>query len=161
MGKMIDVTVITPPAPASVQDTSRFGKLRPSPMSGLDVWAFIVVNLVVITAMWIRHGGLDLWNTSFGKLEGLGQITALWGSFFILGELMLIARVPWIERRYGMDKLLIWHRLTGFASVTLLSAHVLFTTLGYAVAPPSDARPTSSVTSSFTGPTCWLPRPAT
>jgi len=135
MGKMINVTVITPPAPApQAAIEAKFGKLRPSPMSGLDVWAFIVVNLVVIAAMWVRHGGLDLWSTSFGKLEGLGQITALWGSFFILGELVLIARVPWIERRYGMDKLLIWHRLTGFASVTLLSAHVLFTTLGYASA---------------------------
>jgi len=108
-------------------------RLRPTPLTGLDIGSFVVVNLVVISAMWVRHGALDVWGTSFGKLQGLGQITALWGSFFVLGELVLIARVPWIERRYGMDRLLRWHRVTGFVSVVLLSAHVLFTTLGYAI----------------------------
>jgi len=111
----------------------RAGRLRPTPLSGLDMAAFVAVNMMVITAMWIRHGAFELWGTSFGKLQGLGQITALWGSFFILAELVLIARVPWIERRYGMDRLLRWHRITGFAAVSLLSAHVLFTTLGYAI----------------------------
>ncbi len=138
---MHSVTVIAPPAPARPMAPTqappprvlRRSRLRPTPLSGLDIWAFIIVNLVVITAMWVRHGALDLWATPFGKLVGLGQISALWGSFFILAELVLIARVPWIERRYGMDRLLRWHRLTGFGSVALLSAHVLFTTLGYAV----------------------------
>ncbi len=145
MGKMVDVTTITAAPPAKIMSPKatprpvRRSQLRPTPLARVDIEAFVVINLVVITAMWIRHGAFDLWGTSFGKLEGLGQITALWGSFFILAELVLIARVPWIERRYGMDHLLKWHRLTGFASVTLLSAHVLFTTLGYAI--PREAGP--------------------
>ncbi len=137
----MDVTSITvaPPMNDTPSATTlpprpvRQSRLRPTPLASSDIAAFVVINLVVITAMWVRHGGLDPWATSFGKFQGLGQITALWGSFFILAELVLIARVPWIERRYGMDRLLHWHRITGFASVALLIAHVFFTTAGYAI----------------------------
>jgi predicted ferric reductase len=45
-----------------------------------------------------------------------------------------MARVPWVERSFGQDRLARWHRLVGFTSFHLLLAHVVLITIGYAVA---------------------------
>jgi predicted ferric reductase len=29
-------------------------------------------------------------------------------------QLLLVARLPWFDRRVGMDRLTAWHRLAGF-----------------------------------------------
>ena len=44
-----------------------------------------------------------------------------------------MARVPWVERAFGQDRLARWHRLLGFTSFSLMLAHVVLITLGYAV----------------------------
>ena len=67
-----------------------------------------------------------------GGLTAAGDIAALYGTAAILAQLVLISRVPWIERRYGMDRLNNWHRWTGFGATVLLVGHAVFTTLGYA-----------------------------
>jgi predicted ferric reductase len=50
----------------------------------------------------------------------------------VLLEVLLMARLPWLERYVGLDRLAGWHRWNGFAAVWLLVAHLVFTTLGYA-----------------------------
>ena len=47
-------------------------------------------------------------------------------------QLLLMSRIAWLERAIGLDRLAVWHRWIGFATVWLLSAHVVFTTVGYA-----------------------------
>jgi predicted ferric reductase len=47
-------------------------------------------------------------------------------------QLVLVARLPWLDRRIGMDRLTSWHRWTGFALLWTLLAHVVLITLGYA-----------------------------
>ena len=63
-----------------------------------------------------------------------GQITALVGTYAVLVQLLLMSRIAWLERAIGLDRLAVWHRWIGFATVWLLSAHVVFTTIGYAQA---------------------------
>ena len=67
-----------------------------------------------------------------GRATAFGQITALIGTYTVLVQLLLMSRVPWIERAIGLDRLAVWHRWLGFATVSLLTAHVVFTTVGYA-----------------------------
>jgi len=43
-----------------------------------------------------------------------------------------MARIPWVERAFGQDRLARWHRWAGFASFNLLLAHVVLITAGYA-----------------------------
>ena len=57
-----------------------------------------------------------------------------------------MSRIGWLERHVGFDRLAVWHRWTGFATVVLLSAHAVFITLGYA-AEGHQSIPGSSATS--------------
>jgi predicted ferric reductase len=45
---------------------------------------------------------------------------------------LLIARLPWLERAVGQDRLVRWHRRVGPWALWLITAHVVLITLGYA-----------------------------
>jgi predicted ferric reductase len=90
------------------------------------------VGLVVTVGLWLRHGGVGAATGPGGTLTAIGQVTALVGTYAVLAQLVLMSRLSWIERAIGLDRLAVWHRWVGFTAVWLLSAHVAFTTLGYA-----------------------------
>jgi predicted ferric reductase len=94
-------------------------------------------------------GGLavcGLWwlDTSSGSLHGLGdQVTAagsvagLVGAYLVLVQLLLLARLPWLERAVGLDRLAAWHRGLGTNVVIVLVAHVLLVVEGLALTEQS------------------------
>lgn len=84
-------------------------------------------------AMWARHGGLDQLATTSGLLTAVGQVSALLGTYVALLQVVLMARIPWLESEFGMDRLAAAHRWFGFACLWLLAAHGVFTTTGYAL----------------------------
>ena len=45
---------------------------------------------------------------------------------------LLIARIPWLERSVGQDRLLHWHRRTAPWAMALISIHIITVTFGYA-----------------------------
>ena len=47
-------------------------------------------------------------------------------------QLILVARLPWLDRRIGMDRLTVWHRWIGFTLLWTVVTHVTFILLGYA-----------------------------
>jgi predicted ferric reductase len=98
-----------------------------------DVVGFIGANLVLIVAMWIRHGGVDQLGTVGGLATGLGQLTALLGTAFALLQLLLMSLAPWLDRSFGRDRLTMAHRWIGFATVWLLVGHGVLTTIGFAL----------------------------
>ena len=98
-----------------------------------DIILLIVVNAVLIVAMWVRHGALNQLGSPSAKLTAAGQITALVGTYGALVQVLLMSRSPWLERRFGMDGLAQWHRWLGFGVTILISAHVVFSTAGYAL----------------------------
>jgi len=97
-----------------------------------DVVVVVAANAVVLLGLWIRHGGLDTLDGAGGPAVAAGQLTALFGTYAVLLELLLMSRIAWLERHVGFDRLALWHRWMGFAAVALLAGHVLFTTLGFA-----------------------------
>jgi hypothetical protein len=42
-----------------------------------DVIVIVVINAVLLVAMWVRHGGLDQLGSASAKLTAAGQVTAL------------------------------------------------------------------------------------
>src|ERR1700726_5084291 len=98
-----------------------------------DVILVVAVNAVLVVAMWVRHGALNQLGSPSAKFTAAGQITALVGTYATLVQVLLMSRSPWLERRFGMDGLAQWHRWLGFGVTTLIGAHVIFTTVGYAL----------------------------
>lgn len=81
--------------------------------------------LLVVTGTWVVHGGLALLTAGWtAAWTGTAQITGLWASAAGLLGLVLIARPRSVERRYGLDRLFIWHRYLGETMAVLLAAHV-------------------------------------
>jgi predicted ferric reductase len=92
----------------------------------------LVANAILILGMWVRHGGLEQLSTLGGELTAIGQLTALYGTYLALIQLVLMSRSPWLDQVFGMDGLAAAHRWVGFACVWLLLGHGVFTTIGYA-----------------------------
>ncbi len=61
-----------------------------------------------------------------------GRLAAFTGTYLMLVMLVLIARIPWLERALGQHRLLTWHRRIGPWPVVLIAAHVVLITVGYA-----------------------------
>ena len=96
---------------------------------GVVTWA----SMLVVVALWVAGGNVqDLtgWGTG---LTSLGRLTGLVASDLLLIQVLLMARIPLVERVYGQDELARRHRLVGFWSVNLMVAHILVVTFGYAV----------------------------
>ena len=104
-----------------------------------DVLLLGLGNGLVIALMWVRHGGLDQLTSMAGWLTAVGQLTALFGTYLILIELMLMARSPWLDQLFGMDRLAAAHRWIGFGAVWLLVAHGITTIVGYGLGDGHDA----------------------
>ncbi len=66
-------------------------------------------------------------------LTAAGRVTGLVGTYLVVVEVLLMARVPWLDRLIGMDRLAVWHRRNGEYAISLLVAHALLIIWGYAV----------------------------
>jgi predicted ferric reductase len=62
----------------------------------------------------------------------IARVSAFAGSYLLVVMVVLAARLPWLERTVGQDKLVRWHRKIAPYAVSLISLHVLSVTLGYA-----------------------------
>src|SRR6202140_3754642 len=113
--------------------TGQAARPRSLTFSAGDVILLVIVNAALVVAMWVRHGGLNQLGSPSAKLTAAGQVTALIGTYAALVQVLLMSRSPWLERRFGMDGLAQWHRWLGFGVTILIGAHVLFTTVGYAL----------------------------
>ena len=105
--------------------------------------------LAVLAAWWADASGTDL--HSWGeRLIAAGRVTALVGTYLVLVQVLLMARLPWFDRWIGTDRLAAWHRWNGQYTIGLLVAHTLLTVWGYAVADHAPlAHETSVVMRSY------------
>jgi predicted ferric reductase len=106
---------------------------RTWPVRGADVIAVLTAIGLFIVAMWVRHGALNHLASPAGALTAIGQVTALVGTYLALIQLVLMARTPWLDQAFGMDRLAVAHRWIGFGTVWLIAAHGFFIITGYAL----------------------------
>ena len=66
-----------------------------------------------------------------GWLIAGGRLAGLTGAYLMLVMVVLIARLPWLERAVGQDRLVRWHRRTAPWALVLIAAHVVLITIGY------------------------------
>ncbi|GAA3227545.1 ferric reductase-like transmembrane domain-containing protein [Dactylosporangium siamense] len=102
--------------------------------------AAAVVSLLVVTALWVANRGVqDTLGGGAGALSATGRLTGLLASDLLLLQVLLMARIPLVERAFGQDRLARWHRWTGFGSLHLMLAHIVLIVLGYAAAADANA----------------------
>ena len=68
----------------------------------------------------------------YASINSFSRLCALVGTYFALLGILLVARIPWVERGVGHDRLVTWHRKLGPYALFLVGFHVLFVILGYA-----------------------------
>ena len=97
------------------------------------IWAVVLGNGAAIVWLWIRGGGISGVHTTGQFLTSIGRITGLLGAYSALLQVLLLARMPWMERIAGFDRLTVWHRRNGKLCLYLVLAHTVLTTVGYAM----------------------------
>ena len=83
----------------------------------------VVASLAVVVALW-AGGGITALGSWADGLTSLGRLTGLLAADLLLVQVLLMARIPVVERAVGQDRLARWHRLAGGTSVTLMVAHI-------------------------------------
>jgi predicted ferric reductase len=94
--------------------------------------AFAWLTMLFVVALWVRGGGLQELRSLAGGLTTLGRLTGMVSAQLLLVQVLLMARIPMVERSYGQDELVRRHRLVGLWSFNLMWAHLVLIWLGYA-----------------------------
>jgi predicted ferric reductase len=95
-------------------------------------WAAIALNGGVLVWLWLRDGGITEVHSAAELWTSAGRITGLLGAYLALIQVLLLARLPPLERQIGFDRLTVWHRRNGKLTLYLVVAHVVLITIGYA-----------------------------
>ncbi|KOG30636.1 oxidoreductase [Streptomyces resistomycificus] len=101
------------------------------------LYAVLAANAAVVAFFFTQAGFAS------NALIVLGRLTGLYGALLMAFQLVLVARLPWLDRRIGMDRLTSWHRWTGFGILFTLLGHAVFISFGYAAS--SDLDPVSQL----------------
>ena len=64
--------------------------------------------------------------------NALGRVCGLLGTYAMFIMVVLIARIPALERIIGQDRLVRWHRTIGGWPIGLIAVHIASVTIGYA-----------------------------
>jgi predicted ferric reductase len=137
-------TAVSPRAPVSAwAGMGRRPGLRPPPpprpaLGRLAVAAGALGLLAVIGLGVASESSADL-HVHGGVAMFVGGMTGLVGMYLALVQLLLIARIPQLERILGQDGLVRWHRRVGPWPISLLVLHALITTIGFAQAARTGA----------------------
>jgi predicted ferric reductase len=119
-----------PPQPAHGMNRAPAGPAGSRVRPGLAL-SIIGAGLVAVLGLWWSdtpsiHGLGDY-------LTGAGRILGLMAGYGVVVLVALMARLPPLERGVGADRLARWHAMGGRYVVTVIVAHAVLITWGYAV----------------------------
>jgi ferredoxin-NADP reductase len=72
-----------------------------------------------------------------GLVSAAGRMAGFTGAYLMLIMVVLVARLPWLERSVGQDRLVRWHQRVSPWALGLIATHVVLITVGYAQAANS------------------------
>lgn len=104
----------------------------------LGALAALWLGLLLVTYWWTTGGGVEALGSWDDALTSTGRLAGLWAADLLLVQVVLMARVPLLEHAFGQDGLAVVHRLVGLTSFTLMLAHVVLITWGYAAGRVGD-----------------------
>jgi len=101
--------------------------VHPATLARLVLFALLGANLLFVWYSFVTSDAPEK-NT----LITVGRFFGLHVALAMIFQLVLIARIPWLDRRLGMDRLTTLHRWTGFTIFGTLLLHVSFIVTGFA-----------------------------
>jgi predicted ferric reductase len=106
--------------------------IRPRRDPAVALLAVAWAGAVAVLSLWWQNTAVVHMTTAEWLIGG-GRITGLLGGYMIALVVLLMARVPALERRVGSDRVTRWHAVSGRYAISLIVAHVVLTVWGYAV----------------------------
>ncbi|MHB8830523.1 MAG: ferredoxin reductase family protein [Patescibacteria group bacterium] len=101
--------------------------------------AFAFINLIAVIIIWDTNSGASLLSGRLpSTLRSLSNLLAFLAAYLILLQLLMIARVKWIEAVFGLDKLARWHHANGFILPFLILAHPILLVISASLASKRD-----------------------
>ncbi|HET8601601.1 MAG TPA: ferredoxin reductase family protein [Segeticoccus sp.] len=133
MNDLHSSAVLDPRRPAGLAGGAPLGQRARSDAAVRQAAAAALwLSLLLVTFWWVTGRGVqDLGGWASG-LTSVGRVSGLTGAVLLLAQVVLMARVPLVERAFGQDRLARLHRVVGFTSFTLVLVHVVTITWGYA-----------------------------
>jgi predicted ferric reductase len=98
--------------------------------TALALAVIVVADAAWMVHLWVHGGNLHTHGTG-DVLNSIGRITGLLGAYLALLQVVMLARLPLVDRVVGFDRMTIWHRRNGKACLALIVVHTLTITAGY------------------------------
>src|SRR3982751_1509055 len=112
------MTVITRPGTGIVAP--------PAMVARAVLWTAVIANLLIVEVLFLSEGAAQ------NSLLTVAKFFGLHAALIMMFQLILVARLPWLDRRIGMDRLTAWHRWVGFTLLWTVVLHGTFIVIGYA-----------------------------
>jgi predicted ferric reductase len=127
---------VLPRAPTEVSRQTIRSPRSPAPHPRVVTTAVVAaaVGFGVTTALAFTATSRHQLAAPGGIAMFLGNLTGLSGTYLALIMVLLVSRIPFVERVLGQDGLLSWHRRIAPWPISLIVAHVVLLTIGYAQA---------------------------
>lgn len=110
-----------------VRDIKTHENWPPAAVARAVLFGALGANLLFV---WITFAVTDV--PQKNALITVGRFLGLHVALVMIFQLVLIARIPWLDRRLGMDQLTSLHRWVGFTLFWTLLLHVAFIVTGFA-----------------------------
>lgn len=106
--------------------------LAPRPLVA-DAFALLAgLGLGVTVALVVQSESPGTLSAPGGAFIAAGRLAGFVGAYLLLLMVLLVSRVPWLERTLGQGRLVRWHRWLAPWALLIVCAHVVTITLGYA-----------------------------
>lgn len=92
----------------------------------------VLITLAGIMFGWWTMNGANL-NSYADRLIAIGRLFGLLATWSVIIQIILMSRVPFIERNFDLQDNIQLHKYNGYALLATISGHVVFLTLGYAL----------------------------
>jgi predicted ferric reductase len=124
----------THPAPALPLARPRFRRRPPAANTRAAgaLTNLAAIGLGVTVLLTVSTQSLSALSSNGEALIFIGRLTGMVAAYSMLVLVLLVARLPVIERAAGQDQLVAWHRQIGPWPIYMVTAHGIFITLGYA-----------------------------
>jgi predicted ferric reductase len=95
---------------------------------------FWLLNFIIVLLLW-ESTSLDLLRSgsAAGVFTALGRLFGLLAAFFALTQFILMGRLWWLERPFGLDHLASYHRKNGNLAFFFIIIHPIFIAIGYGI----------------------------